>query len=133
MSKLTEVFRMVPKEGKYYKTAKYTERINNKYYTTNEPKYIGKYIRHVSTGGYGGYGDNAVHYAIFEKDNVEVPLEYDYEGKTCFIEVEQNMINPFLKEELLEKVDNKPICSLQDLCKKQLSTEEIRIVREFDM
>lgn len=64
MAKLTEVFRMVPKEGKYYKTAKYTKKDNNKYYTTNELKYVGKYIRHVAGGG---YGDNQEHYALLKK------------------------------------------------------------------
>jgi hypothetical protein len=130
MSKLTEVFRMVPKEGKYYKTAKYTERRNNKYYTTNDLNYVGKYIRHVAGGG---YGDNQEHYALFEKDSVESYLQYDYDGMTCFVEVEQIIIDQFLKEELFEKLENKPICSLHNLCKQQLSTEEIKIVREFNM
>ena len=130
MAKLTEVFRMVPKEGKYYKTAKYTEKRNNKYYTANELQYVGKYIKHVAGGG---YGDNQEHYALFEKEGVENYLHYDYDGMTCFVEVKNIMINPYLKEELLKKVDNKPISSLQQLCKQQLSTEEIRIVRDFNM
>ena len=130
MSELTEVFRMVPSEGKYYKTTKYTEKRDDKYYTTNELIYVGKYIRHATNGG---YGDSGEHYAIFEKDGVQGYVHYDYDGRTCFIEVEKIMIDPFLKEELLEKVDDKPISSLQYLCKQKLSTEEIRIVREFNM
>jgi hypothetical protein len=130
MAKLTEVFRMVPKEGKYYKTAKYTEKRNNKYYTSNELQYVGKYIKHVAGGG---YGDNQEHYALFEKEGVENYLQYDYDGMTCFVEVEQIMINPFMKDELLQKVKDKPISSLQSLCKEQLSTEETRIIRDFNL
>lgn len=130
MSKLIEVFRMVPVEGKYYKTAKYTEKRNNKYYTTNNLEYLGKYIKHVAGGG---YGDNQEHYALFEKDGVENYLKYDYDGMTCFVEVEKIMMNSLLKEELLQRVEDRPISSLQSLCKQQLSTEEIRIVKEFNL
>ena len=122
-----EVFRMTPEKGKYYKTTTYTRKNNNKYYSTNELRYVGKYIRHASYG----FRDSAEHYAIFEKNGIEEIVHYTYEGTTCFIEVD--IINSELKEELIKTINNKSILSLKDLCKQRLSTEELRISRELEI
>jgi len=122
-----EVFRMTPIEGKYYKTTTYTRKNNNKYYSTNELHYVGKYIRHASCG----YHDSAEHYAIFDNNGVEKIVHYTYEGTTCFIEVDVKIINSKLKEELIQTINNKSIISLKDLCKQQLSTKELQFSREL--
>ena len=124
-----EVFRITPEEGKYYKTTTYTNMKNNKYFSTNELRYVGKYLRHASCG----FRDAAEHYAIFDKYGVEEIVKYTYEGTTCFVEVDIKIINPELKKELLQKIQNKLIFSLHNLCKHRLSTEEIQIVREFEV
>ncbi len=122
-----EVFRMTPEEGKYYKTTTYTRKNNNKYYSTNELRYVGQYIRHASCG----VRDSAEHYAIFDNNGLEEYVHYTYEGTTCFIEVK--IINSKLKEDLIKTINNKSILSLKDLCKQQISTEELRILRELDI
>ena len=83
----TEVFRLSPEKDKYYDTCTYTRRTgkypNEKYYSTNKRRYVGKFIRHVSYG----YHDNATHIDIFDNDGIEEQVYYTYEGTTCFIEV----------------------------------------------
>ena len=71
--------------------------------------------------------------AIFDKYGVEEIVKYTYEGTTCFVEVDIKIINPELKKELLQTIQNKSISSLQNLCKQKLSTEEIQIVQEFEV
>ena len=59
---------------------------NEKHYSkaTTKREYVGKYIRHRQEG----YGDGADHWAIFMRDGKEVEVEYDYEFKRAFYEVE---------------------------------------------
>jgi hypothetical protein len=84
-----EVFRKTPEVGKYYEYAECTEKIgsysenNDKYFTTNPLRYVGKYIKHERYG----WGDNADHFAIFDNKGEEIRIEYSYEGNTCFREV----------------------------------------------
>lgn len=86
-----EVFRLTPIPGKYYETALHTRSVgrypDTKYYTTNIPIYVGKFIKHISTG----YGDSAQHYDIFNDNGKEIIVQYTYEGTTCFREVLENI------------------------------------------
>jgi hypothetical protein len=134
MAKLNEieVFRLTPEKDKYYQTTTYTHIIgqfpNQKYYTTNNLRYVGNFIRHESCG----YHDNSIHWDIFDNNGIEEIVKYTYEGTTCFIEV-QPKISINLKEELFQKINNNMIPSLKDLVKQQLTTEETRITREIEL
>jgi len=66
-----------------YGYAYYTKKENNKYYTTNEIKYIGKYKESISWGHFGD-GHNGCEVFINNK-GVTTRVEYDYEGKLCFV------------------------------------------------
>lgn len=127
-----EVFRLTPEKDKYYETTTYTHRIghfpNEKYYTVNKLRYVGKFIRHESCG----YRDNAIHWDIFDNNGNEEIVNYTYEGTTCFIEVQPKM-SADLKEELFGKINNNTIPSLRDIAKQQLTTDEIRIIREMEL
>ena len=134
MSKLNkiEVFRLKPIENKYYETTTYTHKTgqfpNEKYYTINKLRYVGKFIRHESCG----YRDNAIHWDIFDNNGNEEIVNYTYEGTTCFIEVQPKM-SPNLKEELFGRINNNMIPSLRDIARQQLTTEELRIIREMQV
>lgn len=82
-----EVYRMTPKVGKYYETAEYTRKTgiypNEKYFTTNTPKYVGKFVK---TEQYG-LGDGAKAYSVFNNNGNLETVAYTYEGTTCFREV----------------------------------------------
>jgi len=87
-----EVFRLTPKEGKYYETAEATRRTGNwdsmRYFTTNPVRYMGKFLYHERTG----YHDASRSWAYFEDDNGKIiNIEYSYEGNTCFREVIKNI------------------------------------------
>lgn len=75
-----EIFRLTPEEGEYYEYAECTRKEGKwpkeRYYTTNELIYVGKFIRHESIG----CRDNAEHWDIFEHGVVT----YSYSGNTCF-------------------------------------------------
>jgi len=81
-----EVYRLTPKVNKYYMTTTWTEKVgkwpNEKYYSTNKLRYVGRFLRHVSYG----YMDNATHMDIFDNNGVEEIVNYTYEGTTSFIE-----------------------------------------------
>jgi len=82
---MTEVFRLTPVVGNYYETVMATSKVWNsritnwQYYTTNPYRYLGKFVRSESRG----LGDGSTYWEIYEKDGVELILEYDYEGMTC--------------------------------------------------
>lgn len=82
-----EVFRLTPEAGKHYETAEYTSSegpySNARYFTTHPLRYVGEFVRHVSSG----YRDNASHADIFLLDGKEILVHYTYEGTTCFREV----------------------------------------------
>ena len=123
-----EVFRITPEEGKYYETATYTRKTgrwpNEKYYTTNQLKYVGKWILHESFG----FGDGAQHRDYFINDlGEEVVVEYTYEGTTCFRDIKK----PFFRE-LCDKFENSTknaIKSLEYLSKCALSTSDEKLLR----
>jgi len=86
-----EVFRIVKfVPGKEYEFAFYTTREgiwpNERYFTTNPLKYLGKYTY---SKRFGGFGDGSSGSEHFINDGNEVEVEYDYEGKTCFREVQR--------------------------------------------
>jgi len=82
-----EIFRLKPEEGKYYETAEYTRCVgrwpNEKYYTSNNLRYVGKFIKHESSG----YGDAASHRGVFLINGNKEIVNYTYEGTTSFREV----------------------------------------------
>ena len=84
-----EVFRLTPIVGKYYEKTTYTRKTGNfpneKYYSTNELKYVGKFIK---LEGFGER-DGRFYYAIFEMDREIINVSFDYEGTVCFREVEK--------------------------------------------
>ena len=128
-----QVFRLTPKENKYYATATYKRRTgrwpNEEFYTTEKPTYVGRFIRHESIG----YRDNAEHWDIFENNGIEVIVRYTYEGTTCFVEASPK-INIELKEEIIQaKIFPLQVPSLKDLAKMQLSSEEIRLLNEIEI
>jgi hypothetical protein len=83
-----EVYRLEPKMGKYYETAEYTKKTgtwgerNERYFTKNVPRYVGKFIRIERSG----YGDGGRVWAIFDDNGKQVQVEYTYEGTTSFRE-----------------------------------------------
>ena len=85
MATLIEVFRIdkfVP-DKRYefaHRTSVEGRYPNDRYFTTNTPLYLGKHIRSERWG----YGDNAGGAEHFEEGSVT----YDYEGLTCFREVD---------------------------------------------
>ncbi len=86
-----EVFRTVEfVPGKEYEFALYTTREGNwpneRYFTTNPLKYLGKYMY---SKRFGGFGDGSRGSEHFIKDGLKVEVEYDYEGKTCFREAQR--------------------------------------------
>ena len=84
-----EVFRLTPELNKYYETALLTRKEgkypNEKYYTTNTPRYVGKFIVQMRLG----FGDGKQVIDIFENQhNENVNVYYTYEGTTAFREVQ---------------------------------------------
>ena len=68
---------------KCYSTALYKKRTgrnpDEKYFTTNSLRYVGKYLR-TETQGYSSTTE------IFNNKGKEEKVELDYEGHTCFVE-----------------------------------------------
>ena len=84
----TEVFRIIPEVGKCYQHIEATRSVyignaNHRYFSTNKPRYVGKFIRQVRQG----WGDGMDVTDIFNDGINENRVEYSYEGFTCFIEV----------------------------------------------
>ena len=83
-----EVFRLIKFDtSKCYEFALKTKTVgrypNEKYYTTNPLKYLGKYTHSEDWG----YGDGHGGAENFNDNGVKHRIVYDYEGKTCFREV----------------------------------------------
>ena len=107
MSQEKEVFRISLEVGKCYEHVEATrdEWIKGKYvmkskdnpegyieprwryFSTNQPTYVGKFLKVERWGGHGGYGDGAEVVAVFSNNGREVRVRYSYEGFTCFNEV----------------------------------------------
>lgn len=88
MSTEIEVFRISELDtSKCYEFALYTRSEgkwpNQKYYTTNELQYVGKYV---STTTHG-YRDGATFTLGFDNQCKLLNISLDYEGKSCFREV----------------------------------------------
>ena len=83
-----EIFRTNPEEGKCYEHIEATRSQhmrgmdNRRYFSTNQPRYVGKFIREERSG----YGDGGQVWAIFNDNEKENRVKYSYEGNTCFIE-----------------------------------------------
>lgn len=88
MAEQREVFRLTEFDknieyGYAYYTKKEGKYPNEKYYTTNKIKYVGKYKESVS---WGHFGDGHCGCEVFINDKGELTnVEYDYEGKLCFL------------------------------------------------
>jgi len=85
-----EVFRIYSKDfgDKEYYFALYTRKdstnTNVKYYTTNTLKYVGKYKKKI-THGFGDGSKTTLYFETF--DGEEIIVELDYNGKSCFRQV----------------------------------------------
>ena len=85
-----EMFRISPEFDKYYEYAEYmfkegSSYKNERYYVINMPQYVGKLVKRKE----GGYHDNRWRVDYFQDNNGnEIAVNYSYEGKTCFREVE---------------------------------------------
>ena len=87
MSKLrVEVFRLTPILGKCYSTAEYTIKVgsypNERYFTTDKLRYVGKFLR---TERYGS-GDGMTATSFFDDNGIINLVEYTYKGTTSFLE-----------------------------------------------
>ena len=89
------VYRMSKNEfviGKKYYFAFYTEKEgefpNIKYYTNNELKYLGKYLSYEE---YGYHDNSCIIYTFIDNNGEENKINLDYEGKSCFLEVETDL------------------------------------------
>lgn len=130
MNHEVQVFRLTLITGTYYKTAEYTRKEgiwpNETYYTTNELRYVGKFINHVEIG----YGDGATHFDIFDNDGEEIRVYYSYEGTTCFVKCphlpgkkRQDVNTELLQKTSKEKTRVKPLSVLAKYNLSSLNTE----------
>ena len=113
-----EVFRLKPEINKYYETALLTRKEgrfpNEKYYTNNSLKYVGKFIVQIISG----FGDGVQVVDIFENHkNERVNVYYTYEGTTAYREVKPKLtkkqklaiIHLGIKQNLSNEILNKII------------------------
>ena len=90
-----EVFRLTTKIGKKYKHAEYTKiRRVFETPTTRFPieKYYAEEVRDVGTLveiKQGGFADDRWRIDIFENNGERIEVVYSYEGRTCFIAMDQ--------------------------------------------
>ena len=87
----TEVFRLDSEDfnkSKCYAFALRTRMVgswpNEKYYTTNPLQYLGKHIRSEDWGSRDDHGGAET----FDNNGIETRIVYDYEGLTCFKQVQ---------------------------------------------
>ena len=119
-----EVFRITPNPeiNKCYEHAEAT-RVegrfpNERYFTTNTPRYVGRFIKRVRQG----FGDGGRITDYFEDNNGnEQTVDYSYEGKTCFREVPCLSNNVHSLDESIEKTGGrrKKRRSIRSKSKKQ--------------
>lgn len=109
---LIEVFRITPTVDKYYETAEYTQKLgkypNEKYYTINKPKYVGKYVKQLRSGYRDGCSIIDVFFNDETKEEVYIPLSY--EGRTSYKEVESKELEKRKKilSFMISSLENKP-------------------------
>ena len=82
-----QVFKIILEVGKCYEHIEATRYVymggeNRTYFSTNQPVYVGKYLRDVRVGG---YGDGAEIFAIFQNPEEEKTIRISV--NTCFVEV----------------------------------------------
>lgn len=82
----TEVYKLSEfDKNKNYEFALRTRTIglwpNEQHFTTNQMKFLGKYVR---SERWGGWGDGSSGAEIFDNNGVTTRIEYDYDGRTCF-------------------------------------------------
>jgi hypothetical protein len=82
-----EVFRINPEVGKCYEHVEATRNDNTdwehvRYFSTNEPRYVGEFVRAERQG----YRNSSTYSCFFKIGRAENRVDYSYEG-TCFIEV----------------------------------------------
>jgi|LakMenEpi03Aug12_release.lakeMendotaPanAssembly.Ray.scaffolds.fasta_scaffold760822_1 hypothetical protein len=87
----TEVFRLDSKDFNKSKCYAFALRTriagswpNEKYYTTNTLQYLGKHIRSEDWGSRDDHGGAET----FDNNGIETRIVYDYEGLTCFKQVQ---------------------------------------------
>lgn len=85
----TEMFFIILEVGKCYEHAEATRKTyegdgEHRYFTSNQPVYVGKFVRIEKTGS----GDWVESTAFFNNQGNEVKIKYSYEGNTVFREVE---------------------------------------------
>jgi hypothetical protein len=83
-----EVFRISPKVDKCYEhieatRSQYMGGGNHRYFSTNKPRYVGKFVKQMRQG----YGNGGTVWDIFNQNGKENRVDYTYEGYTCFNEV----------------------------------------------
>jgi len=83
-----EVFRINPEVDKCYEHIEATRSESaggwqRRYFSENQPIYVGKFLRSEQHGA----GNGASHYAFFDDNGKENKIQYSYEGRTCFKEV----------------------------------------------
>jgi len=124
-----EVFRISPEVGKCYQHIEATRDViiglgERRYFSTNTPLYVGKFVRHLRYG----YGNGGETHAIFNKGGDEIIVKYSYAGNTCFIEV------PCLENTILSKARNQEIRRAYELMTKQSAAPgsgAADLIREF--
>ena len=81
-----QVFKIILEVGKCYEHIEATRSVymgeTRVYFSTNQPVYVGKYLRDVRVGG---YGDGAENFAIFQNPEEEKTIRIS--DNTCFVEV----------------------------------------------
>ena len=96
-----EVFRISPEPGYYYETTEFTrsqgsfQEKNERFYTTNPMRYVGKFVKHLCFG----YGDGATHIDIFDDNGKEIQVYYSYDCTTSFRKVEPRGLISEVKRE----------------------------------
>lgn len=85
-----EVFRLTSfDKNKYYQFALKTKTIgvfpNEKYYTTHDLQYLGRYTHSERWG----FGDDSSGAEYFDDNGTINRIEYDYGGRTCFRELQR--------------------------------------------
>jgi hypothetical protein len=83
-----EVYRSELVSGKAYMTAEWTRKEgiwpNERYFTIEAPRYVGKFMKTLREGG---WGDGARIWSIFDDDGKMNRVDYTYEGTTSFIAI----------------------------------------------
>ena len=83
-----EIFRLTTEIGKKYKYAEYTQRVGkypNERYYAQEVQDVGTLLEIKE----GGFADGRWRIDVFEKNGKRIEVNYSYEGRTCFIAMDE--------------------------------------------